>query len=444
VNTLVLVFLLIAGGALFTLPRRWAPIPLLAAACYVTTGQGVELGSFSLPVYRIMLMLGLLRVFVRRESLVGGINKIDGLMIAWSGWVFLASFFHLWEPGSGPKYASGTIMNIALSYFLVRAWCRGLDETKGLLKAIGILLIPVAIGMLLEHLIQKNIFSALGAPEGVYVRDGGIRSRGPFAHPILAGTVGSVCFAYMIALWREHHSYAVIGIIASISMVLTSNSSGPFLSLMLAIGAILAWRWRDWMRTFRYAFLALYLMLEVVMSRPAYYVISMLDLTGSSTGWHRSRLIAAAIENFSDWWLFGTDYTAHWIGISSNWSERHSDITNYYISIGVDAGFPAMVLTFLMMWRAFICVGNLIHSDAVKSTQDKFAVWCLGAGLFAHAVSSLSVAYFDQSVVFFWLNIAIISALYSAITVEHGPVDAAKRSFIPARSSAPGRLGSRP
>jgi hypothetical protein len=444
VNSLVLILLLVAGGALITLPRRWAPIPLLAVACYVTTGQGMELGSFSLPAYRIMLALGLLRALVRRESLVGGVNSIDRLMLAWAGWVFFASLFHLWEPGSGPKYASGYIFDIALSYFLLRAWCHGLDETKGMLKAIAILLVPVALGMYLEHVLQRNLFSVLGAPEGVYLRDGAIRSRGPFAHPILAGTVGSACVAYMLALWKEHRAYAVIGIVASTSMVLTSNSSGPLTSLMMAIAAVMAWRWRDWMRALRYTVLALYLLLELVMSRPAYYVISKLDLTGSSTGWHRSRLIEAAIEHFSEWWLFGTDHTVHWMGIRTYWSERHSDITNYYIANGVVGGFPAMLLVILMMWRAFSWVGCLVRSDAVESAQDKFVVWCLGAGLFAHAVSSLSIAYSDQSVVFFWLNISIISALYSSIKVEHGHIESTARVATTSGFAGRGRLGSWP
>lgn len=426
-NTLALLFLLVAGGALFILPRRWALIPLLAAACYTTAGQGIDLATFSMPIYRIMLALGLIRLVVRCESLVGGVNSIDWLMMAWAGWVFFASFFHLWEPGSGPKYASGFIMDIALSYFLVRAWCQGLDEVKGLLKAIALLLVPVALGMVLEHVLETNLFSALGAHEGVYVRDGAIRSKGPFAHPILAGTVGSVCVAYMLPLWKEHRIFAVIGIVGSASMVLSSNSSGPLMSLMMALCAVAAWRWRDWTRIFRYAAFALYLLLELVMSRPAYYVISMFDLTGSSTGWHRSKLIDTAIEHFWEWWLFGTDFTFHWMGIS-NWSERHMDITNYYISMGVVGGFPAMLITIIMMWRAFSWVGYLVHSDAVSSVQDKFAIWCLGAGLFAHAVSSLSIAYFDQSMVFFWLNIAIISALHSSFKIEDVRIESTERA----------------
>lgn len=417
-NALALTFIVVAGGALVVLPRRWALVPLLAVACYTTPNQVLELGDFTLPAYRMMLALGLLRMLMRQEGLVGGLNSIDRSMIAWAVWVFFASFFHLWEPGSGPKYASGYILNVTLSYFLVRAWCHGLEEAKDLMKVIAVLLVPVAVGMAMEHVLHTNLFSVLGAREDLYMRDGAIRSQGPFAHPILAGTVGSACAVYMLALWKHHRAFAAVGLVASVSMVLSSNSSGPLMSFMIGAGAVAAWRWRHWTRALRYGVLVLYLLLEFMMSRPAYYVISMLDLTGSSTGWHRSRLIEAAIQHFPEWWLFGTDWTVHWMGIRTYSSERAADITNYYISVGVVGGFLALFLVVWMMWLAFKWVGNLVNSETIGPAQEKFLLWCLGSGLFAYAVSSLSIAYFDQSVVFFWLNIAIISAIHSSLAAE--------------------------
>jgi hypothetical protein len=149
------------------------------------------------------------------------------------------------------------------------------------------------------------------------------------------------------------------------------------------------------------------------MTRPAYYLISKFDLTGSSTGWHRSRLIERAFENFSDWWLFGTDYTFHWIGIAVDEAGRHSDITNYYLWIGTIGGFPAMLLLIAIMWRAFAWVGSTVANSQVAFQEHRFVIWCLGAGLLAHAVTSLSVSYTDQSLMFFWLNIGAISSMYS-------------------------------
>src|SRR5690606_33581947 len=80
-NLLGIAFLLVTAGALLTVPRRWAPIPLLIGCCYMTLGQGVEIGPVSLPMLRILLGVGLLRVIVRGEMIAGGINRMDWLMV---------------------------------------------------------------------------------------------------------------------------------------------------------------------------------------------------------------------------------------------------------------------------------------------------------------------------------------------------------------------------
>jgi hypothetical protein len=41
----------------------------------------------------------------------------------------------------------------------------------------------------------------------------------------------------------------------------------------------------------------------------------------------------------------------------------------------------------------------------------KYFAWALGAALFAHAVTFISVSYFDQNVIIFYLLLASISVL---------------------------------
>jgi hypothetical protein len=399
------------------LHRKWAPIPLLASCCYMTIGQGVDLGPISLPVYRIVLAVGLLRVIVRRETMAGGVNMIDKLMIAWAGWTVFASFFHERVPGSGPVYALGFVYNIMLVYFLTRVWCGDLPELVAAVRSLAWLLVPVAVAMLAEHVLERNFFGMFGGvPEGVYVRDGAIRAQGPFAHPILAGTVGAVCFPMMIGIWRWHRISAIIGVTACVAIVLASTSSGPLMSLLMGVFALLMWRCRSWLWVFRWAVIGAYLSAEILMTRPAYYLISKIDLTGSSTGWHRSRLIEVAFEHLSEWWAFGTDFTAHW-GINTTEGDRHVDLTNYYLWIGTIGGLPAMLLLIAIMWRAFVWVGDSIRNAPAALQEHQFMIWCLGAGLFAHAGTSLSVAYFDQSMIFFWLNISVISSMYLIVAM---------------------------
>lgn len=389
----------------------------------MTTGQGVEIGPISLPVYRLVLAAGLFRVILRRENTAGQINAIDKLVVAWAVWMVFASFFHEWKPGSGPVFAAGFVFNVTLMYFLTRVWCGDIEELIGVLRMMAWALTPVALAMLLEHTLERNVFGMFGGvPEGVYVRDGSIRAQGPFAHPILAGTVGAVCFPLMIGIFRRHRISSMVGLSACIVIVIASHSSGPMMSFFIGVFATLLWIRRSWLRHLRWAAIGAYLLAEVLMTRPAYYLMADIDLTGSSTGWHRAKLIHSAFQHLSEWWAFGTDYTAHWIAYSLDGA--HTDITNYYIYIGVIGGLPAMLLLIATMWRAFAWVGESVRNVPAALREQQFVIWCLGAGLFAHAATSLAVAYFDQSMMFFWLNVGIISSTFSIV-------------FLPANRSTP-------
>ena len=54
-NALATLFLLVNAVALLALPRRWAPVPLLVGACYMTLGQGIDIGPFRFTVIRLLV-----------------------------------------------------------------------------------------------------------------------------------------------------------------------------------------------------------------------------------------------------------------------------------------------------------------------------------------------------------------------------------------------------
>lgn len=442
-NVIALGFLIASVTSVIMLPRKWAPIPLLASCCYMTIGQGVDVGPLSLPVFRLVLAAGLVRVIVRREYIVGGINTIDKLIIVWAMWMIFAGFFHEWKPGSGPVYASGFVFNIVLVYFLTRAWCDDLTNLMAVFRTVAWLLVPVAGAMLAEHLVQKNYFGMLfgGVSEGVYWREGRIRAQGPFVHPILAGTVGAVCFPLMLGIWQRYRLSAAVGMTACLAIVLASTSSGPLMSLFVGVLGVLMWSYQRWLRTVRWALVGLYLCAELLMTRPAYYLISKIDLTGSSTGWHRSRLIEAAFEHLPEWWMFGTDYTVHWMGLAVDEEGQKSDITNYYIWVGTIGGLLAMLLLIAMIWCAFLWVGRIVRNPPEILRTHRFMIWCLGAGLLSHAVTSLSMGYTDQSMIFFWLNIGAISSLYSVARIAAAAEQSVSSSVAPDPGPKTGRAG---
>lgn len=415
-NPVALLFFLICAAALMSVPRKWAPVPLLLGCTYMTFGQGIELGPVNLPIYRMLLLVGAVRVISKGESLPGGFNLIDKLMVAWGGWVIFASFFHDPER-AGPIYACGVVFNQALIYFLIRSWCTDLEEVGDVIGIVALLMVPIAIEMTLEKFTGRNSFAVFGGvPDYVMIREGKLRAQGPFRHPILAGTVGGTCIPLFVGILRRHRTVAVLGIGAAVVIVIASASSGPVMSVLAGAFALGLWSIKYHVRTMRRCAVLLYVLLMIVMKQPPYFLISRIDLSGGSTGWHRSFLIQQTIAYLPEWWLVGTDFTRHWMpnqGFASD--PLHTDITNYYIGFAVEGGLADMLLVMGMMAVAFRWVGQIHDERLTAQPEQSFMIWCFGACLFSHAVTSVSVAYFDQSMLYFWLSVAVISSIYSIV-----------------------------
>jgi len=409
-NELATVFLLANAAVLLALPRQWAPLPMLVGTCYMTPGPGIEVGGFSFNIVRILILVGFIRVLFRGERPVGGMNNMDWLMLAWGGWALCTSVFHQ-APKDALVFRTGFVYNTLGVYFLIRCFCRSLEDAAGLARSTAILLVPVALEMLNEQITGHNVFAMFGGvAESPEIREGRLRSQGPFAHAILAGTVGAVCAPLVLGVRRERPGFATVGLSACVVMVFTSASSGPIMSLLVGLFGLLLWRWRHLTRHMRLAAVMGYLLLAVVMKSPPYYLLARIDLTGGSSGWHRAELIDSSIRHLREWWFAGTDYTRHWMPTGVSWSPDHTDITNYYLHVGVVGGLPLLVGLIVMQAVAFHYVGRACKLYAAVD-GDPFLAWSLGASLFAHVATSISVSYWDQSYVFVYVCMATISCV---------------------------------
>jgi hypothetical protein len=327
----------------------------------------------------------------------------------------------------------GAVYNIVGIYFLLRIFCSSLEDVVQLCRVTALVLLPVALEMAYEQITLHNLFSMFGGvPAAPQFRDGRFRAFGPFAHPILAGTVGGVTLPLMLGVWRYHKLAAAAGIAACVTIVFASASSGPLMSALISLGAIGFWRLRHHMRLMRWTLLAVYVALLVVMERPPYYIIQRLEVVGGSTGWYRSRLIESSIEHLGEWWLAGTDYTRHWMVDANAISATHTDITNHYLALGVMGGLPLLLLFIVCLVKGFSIVGRAMRQSAAASPEREFMLWAFGCSLVAHTISSISVSYFDQSVLFLYLTLAVIASVGSG------------RSQLPARSEAAVRESGNP
>jgi len=107
------------------------------------------------------------------------------------------------------------------------------------------------------------------------------------------------------------------------------------------------------------------------------------------------------IKHFDEWWLFGTRYTAQWGG----WLY---DVTNQYIRIAVDGGIITLTLFLGIIILCFRHVGRTLKI-LENQRLDQMIVWGIGVSLFVHVASFMSVSYFDQIIIMWYLTIAIIS-----------------------------------
>jgi hypothetical protein len=411
-NITALIFILLNSILLLTVPRRWAALPILFGACYITLSASstLEIGPFHFSSIRIIIAVGMIRVVVRRELVEGGLQQLDWMVIFFAFWAILSSFFHQ-DSSSALVFRLGFAYNTCGIYFLLRIFCPSIEGVKDLICLTAILLIPLAVEMMYEKIIVHNLFSILGGvAETPQIRSGNVRAQGPFAHAILAGTIGAVCLPLMIGLWHQHRKFSAVGISACLVVVFCSSSSGPIMSALVAVGAMAMWPYRHSMRAIRWLAIIGYLALELVMKAPAYYLIARVDVAGGSTGWHRARLIQSAIEHIDEWWLAGTDFTRHWMPTGVSWSSDHTDITNHYLQMGVIGGLPLMLLFIGMLYQGFSLVGKRLQQED-QPHEVQFFMWSIGASLFAHMATSISVSYFDQSFVFIYLTLAATGSL---------------------------------
>lgn len=414
-NAYVVALLLVASAGVFCAGRRRATIFFLIGMLYLTKGPGLDIGGVMLHPYRLLLLAGGMRVLFRREISELKAVLVDKLILAAVAWLLFAQLFHEQGEGSGIVYSFGVGFEMLASYFLIRIWCRNLEDIETLVTPLSLMLVPIAFSMLAEKSLQTNLMGIFGGGEWVNIREGVIRSRGAFAHAILAGSFAAACFPIVVSGWNRNKTISIIGGLSVTSMVITCHSSGPLVSFAITCAIIACWRYRHYAKhAFWFAIFG-YLAIDLISNRPGYHaIVTRLDLTGSSTAYYRCLLIDTAVEHFNEWWLVGTDFTAHWVqpGVGSIiLGGKHMDITNMYIGAGVGGGILAVVLLFTVI-AASVRSAVILSKDeeTVPSDGARFSIWCFGAALGSMGISGLSTSFFDQSGAFIWIFAAMISS----------------------------------
>ena len=120
-------------------------------------------------------------------------------------------------------------------------------------------------------------------------------------------------------------------------------------------------------------------------------------------------LIDHFVRSSGSWWLFGTSDTDNWL--ATQLEGGGADLTNQFVSDGVNAGILGLTLSIYVIIRCFKALGNAMKSIGPEAlTSEKF-LWGIGS-IFTGSIAILfSVTYFDQMQVIWYFLMACVATL---------------------------------
>jgi hypothetical protein len=417
--------------SMLLVPRRWALLPMVLVACFVSQAQRIVIVGLNFDFPRILMLAGFLRLLVRGEFGRLRWSAIDTCLslYAVSG---VVTYCMLHADAEALQYRLGWAFDIVGSYFLFRFLLRTDADPKTVARPFVLASVPVAAFFAVEYLTHRNLFSVFGGvPATTWVRDGRLRCQGPFAHPVIAGVYWAAQMPLFGALcwfgprWR---TWGLVGGVAAMFIIATTNSSTSITALAFGGLAMLAYPLRHSMRGVRWATVGILCMLHLVMKAPVWHLLASATVFDASTGWDRFFVIDQSLRHFGDWWLMGVKGTESWDVV---------DITNEYAFTGIEGGVSTLILLLAVIWFAFRRVGSEIRRLAADPPACRMA-WALGCALFVHCTNFIGLSYYGQAKFVWYLLLALIASQGPKIAestprVLLGPGLAESRRVFPSR-----------
>ncbi len=433
VHPLGLVLLVVLGAATLLVPRRYALVPMLILVCFVGPTQRIVVATLDFNFLRILVMAGWGRVLLRGEMWGWRWRPLDTVVLSWAICAtLLATVLH--------ASLSAFIMRLGLLYdavglyFLCRLTVRSFSDLAVFAQCAALISLPVAVLFLVEQTTGRNLFAIFGGiPEFTIVRADRLRCRGPFLHPILAGSFWAALMPLIGALWwyrGANRILAVLGLAGAMVVVITCASATPLGGLLAGVVAATLFPVRRWFSQLRWGAVLGVIALQLVMVNPVWHLLARVQLVPQSTGWYRFKLIDEFIRHFNEWWMIGTEVYSSW------WTYGLDAITNEYILQGVEGGILTLGLFLGMIAVAFYGVGRMLRegtrrrSRALQQTITRVhgmrtrrlrwsptsaghmaMAWALGVSMVIHCTVFIGVSNFGQTVLVWYLTLGFIGSL---------------------------------
>lgn len=407
-HPLVAVWLLIAILLILTRPRGQALTVFLLSCFCIPIGQVVVLGTVHFSVLRILVIAGLIRRASSRAKFPGGFNALDQVVVLWTVSA-LVTLSLQWMNTTALIHNLGDFLDALGGYFVLRFLIPDGEAIRRTFKVLAVVCVIQGACMLNEQISHRNIYGYLGGmPLAVNIRDAKIRSEGAMGC-LYAGVFGGVLIPMFLWLWTQAKSrlFACAGLAGAVTMAITSNSSSSLMALFGSLAGIAFWPLRKQMRLVRWALALALLAAHLMMKAPVWALIAHIDLTGSSSGDHRYKLMDNCIRHFSDWWLIGYKYY-------ETWGYDMWDLCNQFVVNALTGGLSTLVLYIWMFKRSFGMIGTArkqVNGDRAR----EWLLWCMGADLFANVVAHFGINYMTQMMMSLFPLLACISvALFEA------------------------------
>src|SRR5271165_6495389 len=446
-HPVIALWMLIAIVLILTLPRKQAIVPFLLAVLTIPAGQVVLVGGMHFTMMRILILAGLLRAARFKASSSGrwfatGFTPIDQVAVLWTVSAFLVITIQWMNPQMLIAQV-GDFLDALGGYLVVRFFMPDGEAIRRTALALAAICVLHGVLMIHEQITGVNVFNwfgGVGIPVETTIRDGQLRSSGVMG-PLGEGTFAGVLIPFFTWLWtvRKSRMAAYAGLAGAMAILITTHASTPWMSCCAGLLAFGFWPLRKHMRIVRWGLVLTLVSLHLVMKAPVWHLISRVDLTGSSSSWHRYTLVNQTILHFSDWWLLGYKYY-------DQWDYDMWDTSNQFVAAALRGGLVTLVLVIAIFSRSFGAIGKARKRVSGDRKQEWF-LWCLGSTLFACVVSCFGVTFAGHLQILLFallscISVATVEARRATVRSAEPPdQESLEVAFVTAGTDLPVKLG---
>ena len=383
----------------FSLKRNHALVPFIALLCIIPFSHRISLLTLDFPIHRIMLIALVARAIIRGELPIGPFGLPEKLIFS-----FIFSFNLISGVSSGQWVTVlGQGVTLILLAFVVRVYLNK-QQFIALTTVAGLIALPTAAAFWHEHTTLNNIYRIFGGVSDITpVRNGEVRAKGPFLHPIYAGLFWITFSCFFI--WRgivarkvTQKAFWGLTVVSCLVIGFATSSSTPILAFAAILMCWGAYLFRAFSHLFLPGLILTIIALDLVMKAPVWHLISRVGTAKGSTSYFRFSLIDAFFANIGEWFIAGTRSTAHWF-----WGAQ--DLANQFVYYGVRGGAISLILFIAMTLVILRHLSKLFNTYEKRNSPERWLVWSFMASICSTMIAFIGVSYFDQIAIQLYLVI---------------------------------------